>query len=159
MNSKTFHRGGAEDAEDAEKIEMPDRHRTDFVLSAAIEVHRTLGPGLLESIYHRAMAHELELRGVQCEVHKQVPVRYKGKALDAPLQLDLLVDERIVVEIKSVRALEEVHRAQLLTYLRLAELEVGLLINFNVPVLRQGIKRVVNSSVFSATSASSAPPR
>jgi GxxExxY protein len=159
MGPGEFQRGGAENAEVAETSKLVESERTNGIIAAAIEVHRHLGPGLLESVYQRAMAHELSLREIPYRLHCLVPVRYKGFALGSPLQLDLLVNERVVVEIKAVKALEDVHRAQLLSYLRLAGLETGLLINFNHPTLRQGVARVVNTLNSSASSASSAPPR
>ncbi len=145
-----LHRRGAEDAE------FPQREITEQVIAAALEVHSVLGPGLLESVYHHAMARELSLRGLAFESQVAVPIRYKDLAIEPPLRLDLLVATSVIVEIKAVSALEEIHCAQLLTYLRLTGLEAGLLINFNTPSLRLGIKRVVNSL---RTSASSAPLR
>jgi GxxExxY protein len=144
------HRRGAEDAE------FPQRETTDKVIASAIEVHRALGPGLLESVYQRALEHELALRGIKFLAQHAVPVVYKGVALGDSLKLDFLVADRVVVEVKAVGDLEDVHRAQLLTYLRLTGLEAGLLINFNVTLLKQGIQRVVNSL---RSSASSAPLR
>lgn len=141
------HRRGAEDAE------FPQRETTDKVIASAIEVHRALGPGLLESVYRRALEHELALRGVEFRAQHAMAVVYKGVTLGDSLKLDLLVADRVVVEVKSVSELEEIHRAQLLTYLRLTGLEAGLLINFNVALLKQGIQRVVNSLRSSASSA------
>jgi GxxExxY protein len=147
-SSSILHRG------DAEGAELPRREVSDLVIAAAIEVHRALGPGLLESIYQKAIERELSLREVPFCAQVLVPVRYKGVELDAPLRLDLLVGGCVVVEVKSVVAPEDIHRAQLLTYLKLAEVPVGLLINFNTVVLKQGIKRVVNTPRISASSAS-----
>jgi GxxExxY protein len=141
------HRGGAENAE------FPQRQTTDLIIAAAIEVHRALGPGLLESAYQRALEHELALRDVPFRAQYLLPVVYKGVALGDAYRIDLLVAERVVVEVKSVAELEEIHRAQLLTYLRLSNLEAGLLVNFNVPLLKQGVQRVVNSRRNSALSA------
>lgn len=114
------------------------------VIGAAIEVHRNLGPGLLESIYQEALAAELALR--QCAVSREVlvPLHYKGAVLKNGLRLDLLVDNRLVVEVKAVESLLPIHSAQLLTYLRLAGKPLGLLLNFNVETMRQGVKRIVN---------------
>ncbi len=116
---------------------------TGSALGAAIRVHRFLGPGLLESAYQASLHHELLLRGHR--VSSQVPVRvnYRGMELDCAYVLDLLVDDALVIEIKSVEALLPVHEAQLMTYLRLTGKRVGLLINFNVPVLRDGVRRRV----------------
>jgi GxxExxY protein len=141
---------------DAEDAEFPQREVTEKVIAVALEVHSLLGPGLLESVYHHAMAREPELRSIAFESQVAVPIRYKDRSMEPPLRLDLIVAGSVIVEIKSVSALEEIHRAQLLTYLRLSGLEAGLLINFNTPSLRQGLKRVVNSL---RTSASSAPLR
>jgi GxxExxY protein len=116
---------------------------TERVIGAAIEVHRALGPGLLESAYEECLAHELTLRAVTFERQRALPVQYKGVALDCGYRLDLLVENAVVVEIKAVSEIEPVHEAQLLTYLRLGGWQVGLLINFNVPVLKNGIRRRV----------------
>ena len=116
---------------------------TRTVIGAAIEVHRVLGPGLLESTYEECLCRELVLRKVPYERQCQLPVDYKGTQLDCGYRLDLLVCEQVVVEIKAVESLLPIHQAQLLTYLKLGGWKVGLLMNFNVPVLKQGIKRVV----------------
>jgi GxxExxY protein len=114
------------------------------VIGAAIEVHRCLGPGLLESVYEAALCQELWLRGLRVE--RQVPVRvvYKGVELESQIRLDLLVNSVVVVEVKSVDRLAPIHRAQLLTYLRLTNHVVGLLLNFNVELLKHGVRRVLN---------------
>lgn len=114
------------------------------VIGAAIEVHRTLGPGLLESIYEAALIHELGLRGIEAESQVILPVVYKQAKLGEGYRIDLLVEDRLVVEIKAVENLIPLFEAQLLTYLRISGKLLGLLINFNVPVLKSGIKRVVN---------------
>jgi GxxExxY protein len=111
------------------------------IIGAAIEVHRFFGPGLLESIYEKALTHELQLRQVAVASQQSVPVLYKGKMLD-DFRLDLLVGGEVIVELKTVAALLPVHTAQLLTYLKLTALKRGLLINFNVERLVDGIKRV-----------------
>jgi GxxExxY protein len=113
------------------------------IIGCAIEVHRELGPGLLESAYEQCLAHELRLKGIPFELQKVMPVKYKGNLIDCGYRLDLLVDSRIVVELKSVAALEPIHEAQILTYLKLAKVRTGLLINFNVPLLKDGLKRFV----------------
>ena len=159
MENQSLHRRGAEDAEDAEDSKGPQSELTKRVIGAAIEVHRVLGPGLLEGVYQRALQHELALRTIGYAAQRVLPVSYKGMALGADLRLDLVVAESVIVEIKSVRTIEDVHRAQLLSYLRLSGLPAGLLLNFNVAVLRQGIHRMVNTSSSSASSASSAPLR
>jgi len=117
---------------------------SEAIIGAAIEVHRQLGPGLLESTYEACLVHELAEDGWRVEQQKPVPVKYKGVILDCGYRLDLLVEESVVVELKAVDALEPIHEVQFLTYLKLANLKLGLLINFNVKLLRQGIKRLVN---------------
>jgi GxxExxY protein len=114
------------------------------VIGAAIEVHRVLGAGLLESVYEVALCRELWLRGVSTERQVAVPVTYKGADLKCDLRLDLVVEKKIIVEVKTVDKLISIHRTQLLTYLRLRGLWLGLLINFNVDVLRDGVRRVLN---------------
>lgn len=117
---------------------------TGEIIGAAIEVHRQLGPGLLESTYQACLARELELLGVFFEYEKPLPLEYKGFRLDCGYRLDLLVASSVVVELKSVEALAPIHEAQLLTYLKLTGVKVGLLINFNVVVLKNGIRRPVH---------------
>ncbi|AJE04762.1 GxxExxY protein [Geobacter pickeringii] len=115
---------------------------TDKIIGCAIEVHRNLGPGLLESIYEKALCHELGSRGLHYENQAVVPIVYKGSKLGEH-RIDLLVENRVIVELKATERLEPVFKAQLLSYLKLTEKKVGLLINFNVPVLRDGVTRVV----------------
>ena len=131
---------------------------TETIIGAAIEVHRALGPGLLESTYETCLCRELDLRGIRFERQVALPVEYKGERLDCGYRIDLVVADEVVVEIKAVECLLPVHDAQLLTYLRLSRHPVGLLINFNVPVLKQGLRRLVHQ-LSEALSASSAPPR
>ncbi len=114
---------------------------TRAVIGAAIEVHRHLGPGLLESVYQRSLCHELELRGINFRALVKVPVRYKGLELGDALVLDVLVDNRLILEIKAVERLMGIHESQLLTYLRLTGIRLGLLMNFNVNYLKDGIWR------------------
>ena len=116
---------------------------TGRIIGCAIEVHKVMGPGLLESAYEECLCHEMALAGVPFERQVSVPLAYKGVALDCGYQLDLLVEESVVVELKAVEKLLPIHEAQLLTYLRLAGKHTGLLINFNIPVLTQGLKRLV----------------
>ena len=120
---------------------------TEQIIGAAIEVHRALGPGLLESVYEACMRVELSLRRLPFEHQKPVGLEYKGHPVGTELKLDLLVAELVVVELKSVALLLPVHEAQLLTYLKLTQCPVGLLINFNVPVLKHGIKRMLNTPI------------
>jgi GxxExxY protein len=123
-------------------IPEQDEELAHTIIGAAIEVHRLLGPGFLESIYERALCHELALRGVAFERQKELTVRYKD--LDIPGQrLDLLVGRRVIVDLKTVEALAPIHQAQILSYLKTTGLRLGLLINFKVQVLKDGIKRVV----------------
>jgi len=116
---------------------------TERVIGAAIEVHRALGPGLLESAYQECLCPELHLLGLPFEREVPLPVVYKGVRLDCGYRLDLVVEGRVIVELKTVERLLPIHEAQLLTYLRLAQIHTGLLLNFNAPVLRDGIKRMV----------------
>jgi len=122
----------------------PENVLAERIIGAAIEVHRHLGPGLLESVYQECLAREL-LRGA-LDVRREValPVRYKGEAIGQVLRLDLLVNELVIVEVKSVSELLPMFALQLHTYLKLADKKLGLLLNFNVPVMKDGIKRVVN---------------
>jgi len=116
------------------------------ILDAAIEVHKVLGgPGLLECIYEDALAHELELRKIPIKRQLLVPVLYKGALVREPLRLDLLVNDRVIVEVKAAENLLKVHSAQVLTYLRLFKRKLGLVLNFGQPLLRDGISRVVNN--------------
>lgn len=116
---------------------------TEAVIGAAIEVHRTLGPGLLESAYCECLCRELSVRGVPFEREKPLPLEYKGVRLECGYRLDLLVANSVVIEVKAIETIAPVHEAQLLTYLRLGGWHVGLLINFNVAVLKQGIRRKI----------------
>lgn len=115
------------------------------IIGAAMEVHKTLGPGLLEAVYQKCLAMELEARGLAFESEKELPLLYKGKETGKTFRLDFLVEGDIVVELKAVDKLQPVHEVQLLTYLRLMEKRLGLLVNFNVAVLKEGVRRVINS--------------
>jgi GxxExxY protein len=123
---------------------MNEDEVTEKIIGSAIEVHRTLGPGLLESIYEECLVVELGLRGMRVERQKTIPIAYKGRRIAADLKIDMLVENQVVVELKAVEKLLPVHDAQLLTYLRLTGKAVGLLINFNVPLLKEGVRRFVN---------------
>ena len=114
------------------------------IIGCAMEVYKQLGPGLLESIYEQALRHELQLNDIPVESQVEVNVNYKGRNITDNLRLDLLVDKRVIVELKSVEELRPVHHKQLLTYLRLMDKKIGLLINFNTDNLMDGIKRVIN---------------
>jgi len=135
----------AENAESAEMIERENLNRiTESIIGAAIEVHRALGPGLLESAYEACLTFELAQRGLKVEQQKPLPVVYREVKLDCGYRLDLLVEEVVIVEVKAVDRLMPIHQAQLLSYLKLSGCKVGLLINFNVKVLKDGIRRLVN---------------
>lgn len=137
------------DSEDLNRI-------TESVIGAAIEVHRALGPGLLESAYEACLSFELTQRGLKVEQQKPLPVIYRGVKLDCGYRLDLVVEDAVIVEIKAVHRLAPIHEAQLLSYLRLSGYKVGLLLNFNVRVLKYGIRRLVNNFPDSAFSVPSA---
>ena len=113
------------------------------IIGAAIEVHKALGPGLLESAYEECLCQELTLRGIPFQRQVELPIEYKGVELSPGYRIDVVVDKLIVLELKSIEKLMPIHQAQLLTYLRLSKIWLGLLINFNVSVLKQGIKRLV----------------
>ena len=122
---------------------LTNRQLTHEIIGSAIEVHKVLGPGLLESAYEICMAHELTLRGIRFETQKPLPVIYKGLKLEGGYRIDLFVEGRIVVELKAIERLAPIHDATLLTYLRLSECQIGLIINFNVQVLKHGVRRLV----------------
>ena len=132
---------------------MTENELTGEILAAAIAVHRSLGPGLLESTYEICLARELALRGLSADRQKAVPLEYKGERLAEGYRIDLLVEGKVIVELKAVSKLEPVHESQLITYLKLTGCKVGLLINFNVPRLVDGVRRKVNG-LSSAASAS-----
>ena len=133
---------------------------SEAILGAAISVHRELGPGLLESVYETCLAHELTERRLLFQRQISMPVLYGGVRIEGGYRIDFLVAERVVIEVKAVQTVLPIHRAQLLTYLRLSECPLGLLLNFNVPVLKDGITRLVNGFPdLCETSAPSASPR
>ncbi|MHB0874411.1 MAG: GxxExxY protein [Anaerolineae bacterium] len=115
------------------------------IIGSAIAVHRELGPGLLESAYEACLAYEISSRGLAVEQQKPLPLTYRGLTLDCGYRLDLLVENSVVVEVKAIDALAPIHTAQILSYLRLLDCRLGLLINFNVEVLKDGVRRVVNN--------------
>ena len=118
---------------------------TETIIGAAIDVHRALGPGLLESAYEACMVYDLIQVGMKVEQQKPLPVVYRGVKLECGYRLDLMIENEVVVEIKSIDKLLPIHKAQLMSYLKLADCKVGLLINFNVELLKDGIQRVVNN--------------
>ena len=131
-------------ARTAEPVEKADLNQTTAtIISAAIDVHRELGPGLLESAYETCLAYELTERGLDVRRQVEQPVNYRGVHLDCGYRIDLLVDG-VVVELKAVNSLNAVHKAQVLSYLKLSGCQVGLLINFNVRLLKDGVQRIVN---------------
>ena len=117
---------------------------SEIIISAAIDVHRELGPGLLESTYEACLAYELLQNNIKFEQQKPLPVKYKGIIIECGYRLDFLVEDKIILELKAVEDFNPIHKAQLLTYLKLTNLKVGLLINFNVKLLKNGITRLVN---------------
>ena len=136
-------------AETAEAAEMTEEEKlnkiTESIIGAAIEVHRALGPGLLESAYEACLSFELAGQELKIEQQKPLPVVYKSVKLDCAYRLDILVDGHVIIEIKAVDKLAPIHKAQLLSYLKLSGCKVGLLINFNATILSDGIVRVVNN--------------
>ena len=135
---------GAESAEKRRESGKALNRITEQIIGAAIDVHRALGPGLLESAYEACLAFELRDRGMKVEQQIALPVVYRGVELDAGYRLDLFVADSVIVELKAIERLEPIHQAQLLSYLKLSQCKVGLLINFNVKVLKSGIRRLVN---------------
>jgi len=123
---------------------MTENEIATAVVDAAFKIHTTLGPGLFESVYEAALEYELQKRGLRVEHQIGLPVRYEEVRLELGFRVDLIVDWKVIVEIKSVEALAPVHKKQLLTYLRLTDLRLGLLINFNVELIKHGVQRVIN---------------
>jgi len=117
---------------------------TGEIIGAAIEAHKTLGPGLLENIYEKCLCIELDTRKIPYERQKELPIKYKDAKIDCGYRIDLIISDKVIIELKACESLQPVHEAQLLTYLKLSGIKLGLLINFNVPVLKEGIKRLAN---------------
>ncbi len=124
---------------------MTENEISQIVFNSALKVHRALGPGLLESAYEECLFYELNLLDIKVERQKSLPLMYKKVKMDIGYRLDLIVNDKVIIEIKAVEALNEVHLAQLLTYLKLTDCKLGMLINFNVKLIKNGIKRVVNN--------------
>lgn len=124
---------------------MSENEISSKIIGAAIEVHKQLGPGLLESTYETCLAYELKQMGLDVKQQQALPVVYKEVKLDAGYRIDLLIENKVIIEIKSVEALADIHTAQLLTYLKLKDLKLGLLINFNSVRVIDGLKRIVNN--------------
>jgi GxxExxY protein len=129
--------------EDFEKLPAELERVATQIVDAAFKVHTELGPGLLESVYEKCLAHELTKRGLNVERQVRVPIVYDGVVLDEPLRLDLLVEESVIVEVKAVEKMHPVFRCQMLTYLKLSHKRLGFMINFNVPLIKNGIDRVI----------------
>ncbi|WP_320020328.1 GxxExxY protein [Labilibaculum manganireducens] len=123
---------------------MKENEITEKIIKAAMKVHTSLGPGLLESAYHECLFYELQKAGLKVEKEKPLPISYDGVKLDCGYRLDLFVEDQVIVELKSIDSFKDIHLAQTLTYLKLADKRVGLMINFNVEKLKYGIKRVIN---------------
>jgi GxxExxY protein len=115
-----------------------------IVVDAALKVHRALGPGLLESVYEITLAHELRSRGLEVQRQLSIPIRYENIVFDEGFRADLVVEQKVIIEIKSLEAVGRVHKKQVLTYLRLADMRLGLLINFGAELIRDGVTRLVN---------------
>ena len=124
---------------------MTENELSKVVFDAALKVHKSLGPGLLESAYEECLTHELRKTGLQIEKQKPLPLIYEEVYLEVGYRVDILLENKVIIEVKSVDALNDVHLAQVLTYLKLSECKLGMLINFNVNVIKNGIKRVVNN--------------
>lgn len=124
---------------------MTENELSNIIIGVAIEVHKSLGPGLLESAYKECLFYKLNQMGLVVEKEKAMPLVFEGVKLDCGYRIDILVENKVVIELKSVEALNDVHLAQTLTYLKLGDFKLGLLINFNVALLKEGIKRVVNN--------------
>jgi GxxExxY protein len=125
-------------------MDIKEEKLTEAIIGAAIEVHRVLGPGLMESAYEECLCHELNLRNISFKRQVPLPEKYKNIHLDCGYRLDIVVEEKVILELKSIEQLLPIHEAQLLTYLKIGNIHVGLLINFNVPLLKDGIVRRVN---------------
>ena len=124
-------------------MDYPEKDLTEKIIGAAIEVHKYWGPGLIESVYEKSLVRELELRGIEYKQQVDLPLEYKGVQVGDGLRLDLIVEGKVVVELKVVKDFDPVHESQLLTYMRITGCKVGLLINFNKPTLKEGLKRFV----------------
>jgi GxxExxY protein len=131
---------------------------TGAIIDAAIAVHKELGPGLLEAVYTESLTYELQERNFDVETNQRLPVVYRGHRLSNYFFLDLRVNQKVIIEVKSIAALAPVHSAQLMTYLRLSGCPVGLLINFNVPLLKEGLRRIIRSERTAEASTAPSPP-
>lgn len=138
-------RGAEGSAESAEGVEMRENELTGRIIGLAMRVHTVLGPGLLESAYEECLYYELKKNGLKVEKQKPLPLVYEEVHLECGYRVDLLVENKIIVEIKALESLHPIHSSQLLTYLKLSNCKLGLLINFNIPHLKDGIKRIANN--------------
>ena len=146
----------SEDTEHAEDVMSGINLLTQQIIGAAIEVHREKGPGLLESAYESCLVHEFALRGLKYTRQIAVPLMYKGQVIDVAFRADLIIEDKVLVELKAVESVLPVHKAQVLSYIRETQHRVGLLINFHVPKLVDGVTRIINDRVPSVLSESSA---
>ena len=126
---------------------MHENEIANKVIGCAIDVHKVLGPGLLESAYHECLYYKLQKEGLKLQKEKPMPLVYEEVHLECGYRIDILVEDKVVIEIKSVEALNNVHMAQTLTYMKLGDYKLGLLINFNVSLLKQGVKRIINGKL------------
>jgi GxxExxY protein len=126
-----------------EKNKMEINELTEKVIGCAIEVHKSLGPGLLEAAYEQCLAKELNLKGIKFETQAPLPIKYKGMELECGYRVDFLIEKVLIIELKSLEKILDIHKAQILTYMKLSSIKVGLLINFNVKLLKNGIQRFV----------------
>ena len=126
---------------------MHENEITDKIINCAIKVHKLLGPGLLESVYEKVLAYEMKKHNLHVEIQKSIPIKYEDIVFEQGFRADLVVDDKVIIELKSVKNLEPVHAKQLLTYLRLTNKKLGLLLNFNEVLLKDGIKRVINGYI------------
>ncbi|WP_044117814.1 GxxExxY protein [Alkaliflexus imshenetskii] len=127
---------------------MNENELSRIAVNAAFEIHKALGPGLLESAYEKCLVYELRLNGLQVDQQVHLPIRYKNVLLDGGYRLDIWVEKKLIIEVKSVEAVSDIHIAQLIPYLKLADNMLGLLINFNTPLIKSGIKRVINGRIY-----------
>lgn len=126
---------------------MHENEIANIVIGCALDIHKSLGPGLLESAYQQCLYYKLQKEGLKVQKEKPMPLEYEEVYLDCGYRIDLLVEDKLVIEIKSVEALKNIHMAQTLTYMKLGDYKLGLLINFNVNMLKQGVKRVINGEL------------
>ena len=127
---------------------MNENEISSIIIGCALDIHKALGPGLLESAYHECLLYKLRKEGLKVESEKPMPLVYEEVRLDCGYRIDLLIEDKVIVEIKSIEELNNIHLAQTLTYMKLGDYKLGLLINFNVKILKGGIKRVINGVIY-----------